>query len=54
MYIKWNITGVIAFFILGAILWFFGPGFSTPLRGGLTMVLYGAVFFASFVVVKRR
>lgn len=54
MYIKWNITGVIAFLILGSIIYAFGPGFGSLWRALISCALYAFVFFASFVVVKRR
>ncbi|MCQ2410024.1 MAG: hypothetical protein MJ053_00330 [Elusimicrobiaceae bacterium] len=54
MYIKWNITGVIAFLILGALVYQFGPGFGGLGRTAISLVLYAAIFFACFVVVRRR
>ncbi len=54
MYIKWNITGLIAFIILGAVIYAWGPGFGSWMRACLSVVLYAALFFASFVVVRRR
>ena len=54
MYIKWNITGVIAFLLLGAVVYVFGPGFGSVVRTVISLALYAAVFFACFVVVKRR
>lgn len=54
MYIKWNITGVISFLLLGAVIYVWGPGWSNWWRTAASLALYGAVFFASFVVVRRR
>jgi len=54
MFIKWNITGVIAFLILGGIVYAFGPGFGSVVRALVSCALYAVVFFACFVVVRRR
>ena len=54
MYIKWNVTGFIAFAVLGSVIYFWGPGWSAWWRAVASCALYGAVFFASFVVVRRR
>ena len=53
MYIKWNITGVIAFLLLGAVIYAFGPGFGSLVRTIISVALYAGLFFACFVVVKR-
>ncbi len=54
MHLKWNITGLIGFLILGGLIYYFGPGFNGLVRTVITCALYAAVFFACFVVVKRR
>ena len=54
MYIKWNITGVIAFVLLGAAVYVWGPGFGAIWRAAVSLVLYAVIFFASFVVVRRK
>lgn len=54
MYIKWNITGVIAFLLLGVVIHIFGPGFGSLVRTVVSLALYAGLFFACFVVVKRR
>jgi len=54
MYIKWNITGVIAFLVLGLTVYAWGPGFGTAVRAVISCALYAFLFFACFVVVKRR
>lgn len=54
MYLKWNITGVVSFILLGGAIYVWGPGFGSLWRAVISGVLYAAVFFASFVVVKRR
>ncbi|MBR4682877.1 MAG: hypothetical protein IKP06_06225 [Elusimicrobiaceae bacterium] len=54
MYIKWNVTGIIAFVILGGAIYMWGPGFSSLGRSVISGLLYGAVFFASFVAIRRK
>ncbi|MBO7190978.1 MAG: hypothetical protein J6V32_02600 [Elusimicrobiaceae bacterium] len=54
MYLKWNITGAVAFILLGGAIYLWGPGFGSWGRALISCALYAAVFFASFVVVKRR
>ena len=54
MYLKWNLTGVIAFIILGSLIYLWGPGWSNWWRAGISLLLYVFVFGACFVVVQRR
>ncbi len=54
MRLKWNLTGLIAFVLLGSVIYFWGPGVNGLLRTACTVALYGVVFFACFVVVTQK
>lgn len=54
MHIKWNITGFIAFILLGGAVYVWGPGWGTVARAVVLCLLYGIVFFACFVVIRRK
>ncbi len=52
--LKWNITGLIAFVLLGGAVYVWGPGWGTLVRAVCSGLLYVVVFFACFVVVRRK
>ena len=54
MHLKWNITGLIAFILLGGAVYVWGPGWSTAVRCVISGALYVVTFFACFVVIRRR
>lgn len=54
MELKFNLTGLIAFVLLGGAVYLWGPGWQTAGRMTGSALLYAAVFFACFVVVKRK
>ena len=54
MQLKWNMTGLIAFILLGGAVYVWGPGWGTALRAVFSGLLYAAVFFACFVVIRRK
>lgn len=54
MQLKWNITGLIAFILLGGAVYAWGPGFGSLVRMVISCLLYAVIFFACFVVVRRK
>ena len=54
MRLKWNITGIIAFVLLGGAVYLWGPGWGTWVRAVISGILYAVIFFACFVVVRKQ
>jgi len=54
MKLKWNITGFITFLLLGSVIYLWGPGVNGLVRAACTVGMYGALFFACFVVVSQQ
>lgn len=54
MGLKFNVMGLVAFLLLGGIVFLWGPGWQSLGRAAGSVSLYAVVFVACFVVVKRR
>lgn len=53
MKLKFSVVGVIAFLLLGACVYLWGPGFGGYLRTASTLLLYVIIFGACFVVIRK-
>ncbi len=54
MAFKLSLINLAAFLLLGGAVYLWGPGWGGLWRAAVSLVLYAVVFFACFVVVKRR
>lgn len=54
MALKFSLINLVAFLLLGAAVYIWGPGWGGLWRAAVSAVLYAVVFSVCFVIVKKR
>lgn len=54
MAFKFSLINLVAFLLLGGAVYVWGPRWQSAWRIIVSALLYAAVFFACFVIVKRK